>query len=126
MRKSYEINKGINKSILFKGLQGQYIAYLAAAAFSLLLLYAVLYMFRVNTFLSLAITVFLGGGCTLLIYHMNATFGEHGLSKALAKRKIPKSVRSRSTASFRPLRGQSSLLKFQPHGKINRSGSSDI
>jgi len=111
MHKSYEINKGINKSILFKGLQGQYIAYLAAAAFALLLLYAVLYMLKVNTFLSLAVTVFLGGVCTLLIYHMNSTFGEHGLSKALAKRKIPHAVRSRSAVCFRRPKHQSLMLK---------------
>ena len=40
----YQINKGINKPIEFKGLKAQYIGYLAGGLVGLLILFAVMYI----------------------------------------------------------------------------------
>jgi hypothetical protein len=92
--KTYSINKGVNRSIVFKGLVAQYIWYMGGGMFALLLLYAGMYLAGVNTFISLAITVCLGTGMVLWIYHLSSSYGEHGLTKALARRSIPKVVSS--------------------------------
>ncbi|MBE9462075.1 DUF4133 domain-containing protein [Dyadobacter sp. UP-52] len=99
--KQYSINKGINKSLVFKGLRAQYIGYMGLGLLIDLLFYAVLYMLRVNTYTTLLLTVTLGALITAIVYHLNATYGEHGLSKTLAKRKTPKIIRSFSRRIFR-------------------------
>ena len=43
----YKINKGINNPIVFKGLKGQYIGYLAIGLLVLLVLFAILYVIGV-------------------------------------------------------------------------------
>lgn len=96
----YSINKGINKSLVFKGLKGQYIWYMGGAMFVLLIIYAVMYLIKVNTYICLAIILCLGALSTIGIYHLSSIYGEHGLTKALAKRSIPNVVRSCSRKAF--------------------------
>jgi hypothetical protein len=96
----YPINKGINASIVFRGLKGQYIWYMAVAIFALMILYAVMYMVGVNTYVSLLITVVLAGLSMVLVYHLSAAYGEHGLTKALARRSIPNVVKATSRVKF--------------------------
>lgn len=98
---TYPINKGINKSIVFKGLRAQYIWYMGAGMFALLILYAVMYMVKVNTYICLGITLCLGAAMIMGIYHLSAAYGEHGLTKTLAKRSIPKTVKSCSRKVFK-------------------------
>jgi hypothetical protein len=98
---TYQINKGINKSIVFKGLRAQYIWYMGGGMFLLLIIYALMYLVKINTYISLGVTICLGAVMIVGIYHLSGTYGEHGLSKALAKRNIPKVVKSNSRRPFR-------------------------
>jgi membrane protein implicated in regulation of membrane protease activity len=100
----YPINKGINASIIFRGLKGQYIWYMGAAIFALMILYAVMYMIGINTYVSLLITLTLAGLSTALVYHLSAAYGEHGLTKALARRSIPHVVKATSRVKFMDLK----------------------
>lgn len=99
--KQYPINKGINKSLVFKGLKAQYIGYMGLGLLIDLLFYAVLYLFKVNNYITLLLTLALGALITVVVYQLNAQYGEHGLSKSLAKRKTPKIIRSFSRRIFR-------------------------
>lgn len=96
----YTINKGVNQSIVFKGLKAQYIWYMGAAMFGLLVLYALMYVTGVNTYISLAVTAAVGVGALMWIYHLSSTYGEHGLIKVLAKRSVPRVVKSNSRKVF--------------------------
>lgn len=98
--RTFEINKGINRSIVFKGLKSQYIWYMGGAMFVLLILYALMYLFKVSTFISLGIIICLATGSIMGIYQLSASYGEHGLTKALAARKLPRLVRSTSHKPF--------------------------
>lgn len=97
---TYYINKGINKSIVFKGLKAQYIWYMGGGMLLLLIIYAMMYMARLPNIISLGITVILGALMMMAIYHLSGTYGEHGLLKALAKRSIPRLVKSQSRKVF--------------------------
>lgn len=99
--KQYPINKGINKSLVFKGLKAQYIGYMGVGLLIDLLFYAVLYMLKVNTYITLLLTLALGAVIAVIVYHLSAQYGEHGLIKALAKRKTPRIIRSFSRRIFR-------------------------
>jgi Domain of unknown function (DUF4133) len=89
----YKINKGINKSIEFKGLKAQYIWYLAAGIVGLLLLFAILYMIGVNSYISIGVIAMAGVGVFVWVYKLSNTYGEHGMKKKMATRSIPKFVK---------------------------------
>lgn len=96
----YEINKGINRPIEFKGLKAQYIWYLGGGMVLVFLFYVILYTAKVNTFVTLALTGLLGAGLFFTVYHLSSTYGEHGLTKALAKGRIPKIIKAKNRLPF--------------------------
>jgi len=96
----YPINKGINKPVEFKGLKAQYIWWLGGGLLALLVLFAVLYICGVNTFFCLFIIGVFGSLLFMQVYRFNRKHGEHGMMKTLAKRSIPKLVKSYSRKVF--------------------------
>lgn len=96
----YTINKGINKPIEFKGLKAQYIWYLGGGLLGLLILFAILYICGVNTFVCLGIIIIAGTALFIHVYKLSHKYGEHGMMKALAKRSIPSVVKSYSRKTF--------------------------
>jgi hypothetical protein len=97
---SYPINKGINKPVEFRGLKAQYIWYLGGGLLVLMILFAILYIIGVNTFVCLGIIGIAGTGLFLYIYRLSNTYGEHGMLKMRAKGNIPKVVKSNSRKIF--------------------------
>ncbi|GAA4906254.1 DUF4133 domain-containing protein [Mucilaginibacter defluvii] len=100
MASVYPINKGINKSIEFKGLKAQYIWYFGAGVIGLMILFAAMYIAGLNTFLCLAIILLLGTGMTIKIFSLSNKYGEHGMMKMYARKQVPKVLRSRSRKIF--------------------------
>ena len=99
----YTINKGINKPIEFKGLKAQYIWYLGGGLLALLILFAVLYICGVNTFICLGITLIAGTVLFIYVFRLSSKYGEHGMMKSLAKKSIPTNVKSYSRKVFTAL-----------------------
>jgi hypothetical protein len=99
----YEINKGINRSIEFRGIKAQYIMYLAAGLVGLLLLFAILYMTGVSIYICLGIVLPAGGGLFMTVQHYSKKYGEHGLLKKAAQRQLPLCIQSRSRKFFNQL-----------------------
>ena len=100
MSTAYEINKGINRTVEFKGIKGQYILYLAVGILLILLLYAILYVIGISTYVCLGIVVPLTLAFILGIQRMSASYGEHGLLKKMAARRLPTSIISKSRKIF--------------------------
>lgn len=96
----YHINKGINKSIEFKGLRAQYIWYLAIGILVLLILFGGMYALGIPSFICIGLILIAGTFLVMKIYAMSAKYGEHGLTKEMAKRSIPKVVRCNSRRIF--------------------------
>lgn len=99
----YQINKGINKSIEFKGLRAQYIWYLGAGIVVLLILFAAMYITGVSLFICLGIIGGLGSVLVYKVYQLSRVYGEHGMMKKIAQRAIPKAVRCNSRKCFTAL-----------------------
>jgi hypothetical protein len=97
----YQINKGINRSIEFKGLKAQYIWYLGGGIVALLIVFAVMYIIGLPTYLCMGIILAAGTFFVMKIYRMSHQYGEHGLMKTLARKQVPKVIRSRSRKAFR-------------------------
>lgn len=92
----YQINKGINKPIEFKGLKAQYIWYLGGGLVILLIFFAIIYIIGVNVFICLAIIITLAIALFMYVYKLSRTYGEHGLMKKVARKAIPKVIKSYS------------------------------
>lgn len=92
----YQINKGINKAIEFKGLKAQYIWYLGGGLVVLLILFAIIYIIGVNVFVCLAFVISLSAGLFMYVYKLSRTYGEFGLMKKVAKKSVPKTIKSYS------------------------------
>ncbi|WP_293299832.1 DUF4133 domain-containing protein [Pedobacter sp. UBA4863] len=96
----YKINKGINKSIEFKGLKAQYIWYLCGGVLALLIIYAAMYIAGIPSYICIAMIAVLGTFLFIKVYAMSRKYGEHGLMKALARKSTPKAIRSYSRKHF--------------------------
>ncbi|ASZ13723.1 DUF4133 domain-containing protein [Chitinophaga pendula] len=101
----YKINKGVNNAIEFKGLKAQYIWYLGGGLVIALLLFAILYLVGVNSYLCIiligALTFFL----FMKVYKLSNKYGEHGMMKKIASRGIPKVVKCNDRHIFKGYTG---------------------
>jgi len=97
----YQINKGINQSIEFKGLKAQYIWYLGGGIVVLLFLFSCMYFVGFPSVVCIGIIGISGAVLILKVYKMSHKYGEHGMMKALAKRQVPKAVRTQSRKIFK-------------------------
>ena len=96
----YKINKGINMPIEFKGLKAQWIWYLGAGVLILMILFAILYILGVNSYLCVGLILIAGSFLLFQIYRFSNKYGEYGLMKKIARRKIPKRIKIYSRKIF--------------------------
>ena len=96
----YPINKGINKSIEFRGLKAQYIWYFGGGVILLLIIFAAMYIIGINPFVCIAIILVAGTVLVIKLYALSNTHGEYGMMKTIAKRSVPKVIKSNSRAVF--------------------------
>lgn len=96
----YQINKGINKPIEFKGLKAQYIGYLAAGLVGLLILFAVVYIAGLPVYACMVMISALGGGLFYQVFRLSYKYGQYGLMKRTAKRYLPGYLKFNSRKLF--------------------------
>nr|WP_068891217.1 DUF4133 domain-containing protein [Pedobacter panaciterrae] len=104
MSSVYQINKGVGKPIEFKGLQGQYIAYLAIGLVVLLLTFTALYLLGTPLVVLLPLILALGGGLFFCVFGLSKRFGVHGLGKFMASRSLPVYLKFSSRRVFTGLK----------------------
>ncbi|MEJ5144659.1 DUF4133 domain-containing protein [Sphingobacterium sp. MYb388] len=100
----YQINKGINKSIEFKGLKAQYIWYMGGVMVGLIIVFSILYFIGFNQYVCLGIIGITGFVSVTKIFSMSRKYGEHGLMKTMAKRMVPKVVKSGQGVFKKPVK----------------------
>src|SRR5690606_27746076 len=89
---NYNINKGIGRTVEFKGLKAQYLFIFAGGLLGVLVHVMVMYMAGVNYYVCLFIGA---GGASLIVWQtfaLNGKYGEHGLMKVGAKKRHPKYI----------------------------------
>lgn len=115
MAQQFQINRGINRSIEFKGIKAQYITYLCMGLIVLLLLFVILYVFGVNSYICLAIIVPLALIWYLIIQQYSKKYGEHGLTKMSTKKRLPDFIVTRSRVCF-------TILSSSDHEACEKNG----
>lgn len=113
MASIYKINKGIARVMIFKGIKGQYIGIFCLGLVLLLLLFAILYIARVNLYVLLVVVGVLGLGLYGLLSFLSKRFGEFGLMKFFAKRSIPRCLKFRSRSLFVSLNATPTIKVFK-------------
>lgn len=99
----YQINKGINRSIDFKGLKAQYIWYLGGGLVVLLILFAILYISGLGIFFCLPFIAVLTTALFMRIYKLSRTYGEYGMMKKTARRSVPDVIKSYSKVKLKKM-----------------------
>lgn len=98
--KCYHINKGINRPIEFRGLKAQYIGYLAVCVVGCLAGFGVLYACGVSLYVCTPLALGLGGWVVTRVFRMSKRFGQFGLMKRAAWKRMPRALLSRSRKVF--------------------------
>lgn len=89
---NYNINKGIGRTVEFKGLKAQYLFIFAGGLLAALIFVMILYMAGVNSYICLMLGA---GGASLIIWQtfsLNRKYGEHGLMKVAANKRHPRYI----------------------------------
>ena len=100
MASVYVINKGVNRSVEFKGLKAQYIWFLGGGLLALLIIYALMYVVGINSYVCIALI--LGAGVFLFtkVYALSGKYGEFGMMKKTANRLLPRLLKCNSRQAF--------------------------
>ena len=94
---NYNINKGIGRTVEFKGLKAQYLFIFAGGLLGMLILVMILYMAGANSYFCLSLGA---GGASLLVWQtfsLNRKYGEHGLMKIGARKRHPRYITCRKS-----------------------------
>lgn len=94
----YNINKGIGKSVEFKGLKAQYLFIFAGGLLAVFIVFVVMYMAGVDQWICIGFGVITASILVWLTFNLNAKYGEHGLMKLLAKRQYPRFLINRKNS----------------------------
>lgn len=97
---SYQINKGINRPIEFKGLKAQYIGYLGGGLVILLVLFAILYLIGLAVYFCILIILGLGSLLFYKVFGLSHKYGEHGLMKRNARKHLPDYLKFKTRSIF--------------------------
>ena len=91
----YGINKGIGKSVEFRGLKAQYLFIFAGGLLAVFVVFVILYMAGVDQWVCIAFGVAAASVLVWLTFRLNTRYGEHGLMKLFAARQHPRRILSR-------------------------------
>lgn len=94
---TYHINKGIGRTVEFKGLKAQYLFIFAGGLLGILVFIMIMYMAGVNTYICLLLGGTTSGLLVWKTFSLNRKYGEHGLMKLGAKKKHPQYIISRKS-----------------------------
>ncbi len=92
----YNVNKGINKAIEFKGIKAQYLMYFAVGLVVLMMTFIIMFLSGMPVYLCMSIIAILGYFLFSKVNKYSHQYGEFGLLKEAGYRQCPPSVCCRS------------------------------
>ena len=95
----YPINKGIGRSVEFKGLKAQYLFIFCGGLLALFVLFVILYMVGIDQWLCIGFGAVSASVLVWQTFALNARYGEHGLMKLGAQRSRPRYLLNRRRIS---------------------------
>ena len=99
----YSINKGIGKTVEFKGLKAQYLFLFAGGLLLVFILFVIMYMAGAGEAICIGFGILSASLLVWLTFRLNARYGEYGLMKLSAGRYRPRYLLNRSRRKFRQM-----------------------
>ena len=91
----YAINKGIGRSVEYKGLKAQYLFIFAGGLLALFVVYVIMYISGVSQWFCIGFGVTAASALVWLTFHLNAKYGQYGLMKLGAVKYRPRYIINR-------------------------------
>lgn len=91
----FPINRGVGKSVEFKGLKAQYLFIFAGGLLATFVVFVIMYMAGVSQWVCIGFGVIAASVLVWQTFALNAKYGEHGLMKLAASKSHPKYLISR-------------------------------
>lgn len=95
----YPVNKGIGRSVEFKGLKAQYLFIFVGGLLALFVLFVILYMIGIDQWICIGFGVVSASVLVWQTFTLNARYGEHGLMKLGATKSNPRYLLNRRRIS---------------------------
>lgn len=95
----YPVNKGIGRSVEFKGLKAQYLFIFVGGLLALFVLFVILYMIGIDQWICIGFGVVSASVLVWQTFALNARYGEHGLMKLGATKSYPRYLLNRRRIS---------------------------
>lgn len=86
----YGVNKGIGKSVEFKGLKSQYLFIFASGLLAVFVVFVIMYMAGLNQWVCIGFGVVAASALVWITFHLNARYGNYGLMKLFARKQHPR------------------------------------
>ena len=91
----YSINKGIGRSVEYKGLKAQYLFIFTGGLLGDFVLFVVMYMCGVPQWFCIGLGVITASILVWLTFHLNAKYGQYGLMKLTSVKYRPRYIINR-------------------------------
>ncbi len=91
----YAINKGIGRSVEYKGLKAQYLFIFAGGLLALFVVFVIMYVAGISQWVCIGFGIIAASVIVWLTFHLNAKYGEHGLMKLSAVKYHPRYIINR-------------------------------
>ena len=91
----FPINRGIGKSVEFKGLKAQYLFIFVGGLLALFILFVIMYLSGVNQWFCIGFGLVAASVLVWQTFALNAKYGEQGLMKMQARGSHPKYIINR-------------------------------
>ena len=95
----YPVNKGIGRSVEFKGLKAQYLFIFCGGLLALFVLFVILYMIGIDQWFCIGFGVVSASVLVWQTFAQNPRYGEHGQMKLGAARSHPRYILNRRKIS---------------------------
>lgn len=87
--REYSINKGVGRSVEYKGLKAQYLFIFAIGLLSLFVLFVIMYVAGIPQWFCIGFAAVSASALVWLTFRLNARYGRYGLMKLAAVRYHP-------------------------------------
>ena len=91
----YSINKGIGRTVEYKGLKAQYLFIFAGGLIADFIVFVIMYMCGVAQWFSIDFGTVCASILVWLTFHLNAKYGQYGLMKSTAVKYHPRYIINR-------------------------------
>lgn len=92
---TFNIHKGVGKSVEFKGLRSQYLFIFGGGLLGIIIIVFILYVIGVNSVFCIGFGLITAISLVLITYRLNNRYGEYGLMKISAKKARPRFLSNR-------------------------------